>query len=124
MVRLLNATMGVAVIVLLAVLYNVRYDADAQIRAIRKAEQDIGLELVERSVMEAEWVSLNDPARLELLSGRYLKMQPLKASQLGSLESFTAEENAEEIETGYKGFVPVRLDVFEAKQWGGVYAQD
>lgn len=82
MSRFINILLCIMMAALLAVLYHVRYAADAQIRAIRILEREQMGQLEQRKVMQAEWVSLNDPLRLEDLSNRHLKMHPPLAEQM------------------------------------------
>ena len=67
MIRLVNIFMFIAVILLFAGVYHIRYGADAEYKAIRNAERAIEKEKITRRILEAEWVSLNNPARLERL---------------------------------------------------------
>ena len=73
MIRLVNMIIFIAVILLFAAVYHIRYGADAEHKAIRNAERAIEKEKITRRILEAEWVSLNNPARLEKLSEMHLE---------------------------------------------------
>ncbi len=38
-------------------------------------------------ILKAEWAHLNDIARIDALSGKYLKLQPMTTAQLGSIDA-------------------------------------
>jgi hypothetical protein len=38
-------------------------------------------------ILKAEWAHLNDIARIEELSGKFLKLQPMTTAQLGSIDA-------------------------------------
>ena len=72
--------------------YHIRYGADAEYKAIRNAERAIVKEKTTRRILEAEWVSLNNPARLEKLSEIHLRLEPLAAIQIRTPDSFIISE--------------------------------
>ena len=82
MMRWVNVMCFVAIIILIAALYHVRYSADSEIRALRHAERAILAEQDRQQTLQAEWSSLNDPRRLQDLADRYLSLDPLKAEQV------------------------------------------
>ncbi len=88
MIRIINIHLFVLAIVLFAGLYHIRYAADVKIRDIRKTRTAIERATLEGEVLQAEWISLNNPARLEVLSEQYLGMVPLTASQLHHAKSY------------------------------------
>jgi hypothetical protein len=38
-------------------------------------------------ILKAEWAHLNDIARIEQLSGKYLRLQPMTTAQMGSIDA-------------------------------------
>ncbi|MGC6471966.1 MAG: cell division protein FtsL [Parvibaculales bacterium] len=88
MIRALNIVLSVLVFLLFAGLYHIRYAADTKISDIRQTQQAIRQAEARQSILQAEWISLNNPARLEALSEQHLGLQPLKAGQLHPANSF------------------------------------
>lgn len=102
MIRLVNMIMFMAVILLFAAVYHIRYGADAEHKAIRNAERAIEKEKITRRILEAEWVSLNNPARLEKLSEMHLRLEPLAATQIRTPDSFFVSEEDQIIQANIK----------------------
>ncbi|EJW22022.1 hypothetical protein IMCC14465_04160 [alpha proteobacterium IMCC14465] len=102
MIRLVNIMMFIAVIALFATVYHVRYGADAEYKAIRHAERVIEKEETTRRILEAEWVSLNNPARLEKLSEMHLRLEPLAATQIRTPESFALSDEDQIVKANIK----------------------
>ena len=102
MIRLVNMIIFIAVILLFAAVYHIRYGADAEHKAIRNAERAIEKEKIIRRILEAEWVSLNNPARLEKLSEMHLRLEPLAATQIRTPDSFFVSEEDQIIQANIK----------------------
>lgn len=102
MIRLVNMIIFIAVILLFAAVYHIRYGADAEHKAIRNAERAIEKEKITRRILEAEWVSLNNPARLEKLSEMHLRLEPLAATQIRTPDSFFVSEEDQIIQGNIK----------------------
>jgi cell division protein FtsL len=85
--RVVNLFLLFTIITVFAVLYHIRYGAEAEVQAIRKADRAIAAEQMTRQILQAEWTSLNDPARLEILARRHLKLDPVTASQILTRET-------------------------------------
>ncbi|HAK98652.1 MAG: hypothetical protein CBE09_02680 [Rhizobiales bacterium TMED249] len=102
MIRLVNMIIFIAVILLFAAVYHIRYGADAEHKAIRNAERAIEKEKITRRILEAEWVSLNNPARLEKLSEMHLRLEPLAATQIRTPDSFFVSEEDQIIQANIK----------------------
>lgn len=102
MIRLVNMIMFIAVILLFAAVYHIRYGADAEHKAIRNAERAIEKEKITRRILDAEWVSLNNPARLEKLSEMHLRLEPLAATQIRTPDSFFVSEEDQIIQANIK----------------------
>ncbi|MBT5156764.1 MAG: hypothetical protein HOK33_02070 [Rhodobiaceae bacterium] len=108
MIRLLNISLGVLLIMCIAALYHIRYSAEAEARALRHVEREINLEKDRQRTLRAEWSSLNDPRRLQLLSRHYLQLDYLRLSQVEDMRG-------DETQT-----IPVLL-VPQNTKTGGVY---
>ena len=102
MIRLVNIVMFISVIVLFAMVYHIRYGADAEYKAIRNADRAIVKEKTTRRILEAEWVSLNNPARLEKLSEIHLRLEPLAAIQIRTPDSFIISEEDQIVKANIK----------------------
>lgn len=82
MMRLINMGLAIALIGMIGVLYHIRYSAEAEARALRKLERQISAEYDRQRTLRAEWSSLNDPRRLQVLSRHYLQLDTLRPSQI------------------------------------------
>ena len=102
MIRVVNMIIFIAVILRFAAVYHIGYGADAEHKAIRNAERAIEKEKITRRILEAEWVSLNNPARLEKLSEMHLRLEPLAATQIRTPDSFFVSEEDQIIQANIK----------------------
>ena len=66
----------------MAALYHIRYSAEAEAKALRDVQRIMAAEQDRRRTLQAEWASLNDPRRLQILSQQYLSLDYLRASQV------------------------------------------
>ena len=89
MVRILNITLVFVFIILMAALYHIRYSAEAEAKALRDTQRIMAAEQNRRRTLQAEWASLNDPRRLQILSRQYLSLDYLRASQVLDLRDDT-----------------------------------
>jgi hypothetical protein len=89
MVRMLNITLAFAFVILVAALYHIRYSAEAEAKALRDMQRIMAVEQDRRRTLQAEWASLNDPRRLQILSRQYLSLDYLRASQVLDLRDET-----------------------------------
>lgn len=68
-----------------AALFNVSYDVSALEDRLTVLNRKIVADQEALHVLRAEWSFLNQPARLEELSQRYLDLQPLAGAQIGDV---------------------------------------
>ena len=68
-------------------LYHLKNQVQAREVELFKINRKILAEQESIHVLRAEWSYLNQPARLEALASRDLKLQPMKPSQLGTVAS-------------------------------------
>jgi hypothetical protein len=87
MIRWVNISLGLLLVVCIAALYHIRYSAEAEARLVRQVEQKINREQDRQRTLRAEWSSLNDPRRLQLLSRHYLQLDYLRLSQVEDMRS-------------------------------------
>ncbi|MGC6476517.1 MAG: cell division protein FtsL [Parvibaculales bacterium] len=91
MIRILNAVLLVVTVLLFASLYHIRYAAEMRLKEIRQTEQAFIKAQNEREILEAEWVSLNNPERLEKMASDYLTLAPLRAEQIYDAASYETD---------------------------------
>lgn len=89
MVRVLNIALIFVFVILVAALYHIRYSAEAEAKALRDMQRIMAAEQDRRRTLQAEWASLNDPRRLQILSQQYLSLDYLRASQVLDLRDET-----------------------------------
>ena len=89
MVRMLNIALLFIFVILVAALYHIRYSAEAEAKALRDTQRIMAAEQDRRRTLQAEWASLNDPRRLQILSRQYLSLDYLRASQVLDLRDET-----------------------------------
>ena len=87
MIRWINISLCLLLVLCIAALYHIRYSAEAEARGVRQVEQKINRELDRQRTLRAEWSSLNDPRRLQLLSRHYLQLGHLRLSQVEDMRS-------------------------------------
>jgi hypothetical protein len=68
-------------------LYHLKNEVQARENELFKINRTILAEQEAIHVLRAEWSYLNQPARLQALASRDLKLQPMKPSQLGTIAS-------------------------------------
>lgn len=68
-------------------LYHLKNEVQARENELFKINRTILAEQEAIHVLRAEWSYLNQPARLEALASRDLKLQPMKPGQLGTIAS-------------------------------------
>ena len=62
---------------------------EAEAKALRDTQRIMAAEQDRRRTLQAEWASLNDPRRLQILSRQYLSLDYLRASQVLDLRDET-----------------------------------
>jgi hypothetical protein len=116
MIRTFNIVLVIAVIVLSAGLYDIKYRAEAAEKRADQLQRDIASEQEGIRVLRAEWSYLNQPERLQQLAQRYTKLEALKASQIGTFNDIPLPHKADEFYVpnqrmlgGYAGALPQDL---------------
>lgn len=113
MIRIFNFVLVVAVVILSAGLYDIKYRADAAEKRVAQLERGIANEQEGIRVLRAEWSYLNQPERLQELARRYTNLEPLKASQIGTFDDIPMPHKADDFYApnrkplgGYAGALP------------------
>ncbi len=65
-------------------LMKISYEVDMKERELSRMETQIKEDSESIRVLKAEWAYLNQPQRLEKLTEKYLKLQPMQTSQMQS----------------------------------------
>ncbi|NGN41000.1 hypothetical protein G6N74_07980 [Mesorhizobium sp. CGMCC 1.15528] len=89
--------------------YKTKHDAETQLDAARKIEQQIRFEEDSIDLLKADWSLLTQPARLQKLSELYqsqLQLQPVEGRQIVSLDDLPAR--------------PVDIPDFSTQRLGGM----
>ena len=82
MLRCINFLFLSLIIVSFTSLYHIRYEAEKEIKVIKNALYHISAEKQTHQILQAEWVSLNNPVRLETLAGNSLHLFPMDSVQI------------------------------------------
>lgn len=69
-----------------------------QVRDLEEHLMDLNRRIVDNQestrILKAEWANLNDLERIEKLSDKYLKLQPVATSQLGTIDALPFRQQA------------------------------
>ena len=87
MIRIVNIVCFLMIVSLLAAVYHVRYSAEVEARKLHALERKITAAKDMRQTLAAEWSSLNDPRRLQILASRHLTLSPFEAHQVMPLDA-------------------------------------
>jgi hypothetical protein len=85
MIRLLNLTLVLVTGLVCLGVYRIAEEARIAAIELRQTKVAIAQENQSFTVLGAEWASLTQPARIQLLAERYLKLDERPAAQLASL---------------------------------------
>lgn len=89
MFRILNIALILAVVVVAAVVYNMKHDAENAAERVAHLQRAIDQEEEKIDLLKAEWSVLNQPSRLQRLVERYntyLQLEPVEARQIASID--------------------------------------
>ncbi len=88
MTRYLNLALICTMILVVAAVYQIKYDAETAAETVRGLKAEVDKEREAIALLKAEWSLLNQPARLQALVERhpdYLELVPLDPIQIGEL---------------------------------------
>jgi len=89
--------------------YKTKHEAEEQLLAVRKIEQQIRFEEDSIDLLKADWSLLTQPSRLQKLAETYqseLQLQPVEAQQVVGLDDLPTR--------------PVDIQDFSSKRLGGM----
>jgi cell division protein FtsL len=92
MIRFMNLNTAFLALTLLIAYgtYHVKYDAQKTLRQIKTIDRQIDQEKDKERVLAADWMLLNQPARLQRLAARHLALAPIEATQIASVVDLKA----------------------------------
>ncbi len=96
MIRLLNVVSFMMTVVLVVVLYSVKYDAQIDIKRIKALKVELRQEAETINILRAEWSHLNQPDRLKRLAERYTELVPLRANQIVTVNNLPERRRNDE----------------------------
>ena len=82
MIRIFNIACFFVIVSLVTAVYHIRYSAEVEARKLHALERKITAAEDLRQTLAAEWSSLNDPRRLQVLVSQHLALSPLEAHQV------------------------------------------
>ena len=92
--RLLNFLVIVALVVAAAYVYGIKFNSTQRIERAAKLRAEIRRERDAIAALRAEWAKLDNPARVQGLASRHLRLRPLEATQIDSLDRLPARPPA------------------------------
>jgi cell division protein FtsL len=84
--RLLNLLVIAALIAAATYVYKIKFDSTLQAERVAKLHGEIRKERNAIALLRAEWAKLENPARIQGLAERHLKLAPIKSTQFDSLD--------------------------------------
>ena len=84
--RLLNLLVIAALIAAATYVYKIKFDSTLQAERVAKLHGEIRKERNVIALLRAEWAKLENPARIQGLAERHLKLAPIKSTQFDSLD--------------------------------------
>jgi hypothetical protein len=84
--RVLNLVVIGALVLAAAYVYRIKFDATVQAERLAKIRGEVRHERDTIAALRAEWGELDNPARIEALTKRYLQLKPTAPTQFGSFE--------------------------------------
>jgi cell division protein FtsL len=86
LLRVLHLVVLAALVLAAADVYKIKYASTVEAQGVARLRADIRREQDLIARMQAEWGKLERPARIQELAQRHLKLKPLDAHQLDSLD--------------------------------------
>ena len=84
--RLLNIFVICALILAASFVYKIKFDSTLQAERVAKIRGELRRERNAIAILRAEWAKLDTPGRIQGLADRHLKLRPVEATQLDSLD--------------------------------------
>ena len=84
--RIVNFIVIGALVLAAAYVYRIKYEATVQAERLAKLRDEVRRERDKIASLRAEWGTLDDPARIQDLAKRFLKLKPVDATQFDRLD--------------------------------------
>jgi len=84
--RLLNILVIAALIAAASYVYKIKFESTLQAERVAKLHGEIRKERNIIASLRAEWARLETPSRIQGLADRHLKLEPIKSTQVDSLD--------------------------------------
>jgi hypothetical protein len=85
-VRILNFVVIGALILAAAYVYRIKFEATVQAEQLARLRDQVRHERDKIAALRAEWGELDDPARIQALAERFLKLKPINVTQFDDLD--------------------------------------
>jgi len=85
--RIINFFVIGMLVLAAAYVYRIKYEATAQAEHLAKLRDEVRHERDKIAALRAEWGELDDPARIQELAQRFLKLQQIQVTQFDSLDN-------------------------------------
>ena len=86
MLRLVHLLVVAALVLAAADVYKIKFDATLQAERVGKLRAEIRRERDAIAALRAEWSTLENPARIQGLARRHLRLRPPESAQYDSLD--------------------------------------
>ena len=93
--RALNILVICALVLAASAVYKIKFDSTLQAARVAKLSNELRHERDAVAALRAEWAKLDTPARIEELAGRFLHLQPIKATQFDTFDNLPARPPAQ-----------------------------
>ncbi len=84
--RVLNLFVIGVLVLAAAWVYRIKFDATVQAERLAKLRSEVRRERDDIAALRAEWGQLDNPARIEALAKRFLRLNPIAPTQLDTLD--------------------------------------
>jgi cell division protein FtsL len=84
--RLLNLCVLVLLVLAAAYVYEIKFESTLRAERVAKMRSDAQRERDAIAALRAEWTTLENPARVQGLARRHLKLRPAEATQYDALD--------------------------------------
>jgi hypothetical protein len=88
--RVVNFVVIGALVLAAAYVYRIKFDSTVQAEHLAKLRAEVRRERDKIAALRAEWGELDNPARIELLAKRFLKIRPVAPTQFDALDHLPA----------------------------------
>jgi cell division protein FtsL len=84
--RLLNLCVLALLVAAAAYVYEIKFESTLRAERVAKMRADVQRERDAIAALRAEWTTLENPARIQGLARRHLRLRPADAAQYGALD--------------------------------------